>query len=238
MVLLSEKAQRAVVARGWPPGRSTLIRNGIAIPSGLRQGWLRPALGLPIDAIILICVGSLIARKGYDILLPAVVPYLSGNPERHLLIVGDGPDKSEVIALANSFGVSQRVHLLGLRNDVPDLLADSDLFVLASRAEGLTLAVVEAMAAQLPVVVTDVGGHREVVTSATGWIVPSDDVKAFQSALTEALSELPSTRARGVAGRQLVSTHFSLEAQVDSQYRYFESTWKSSRRGREVVESE
>ncbi len=220
MILLSEAGRTAVCARGWSSERATVIRNGIPILDQLKRGWLRSAMGLPSDAVVLICVGTLIPRKGYDILLPALAPLLQSHPLRHFLIVGDGPDKSDLHSLVESLGISRSVHFLGLRNDVPELLADADLFVLASRAEGLTLAVVEAMAAELPVVVTDVGGHREVVSPETGWIVPPGNAIAMRTAISEAL-EHPNVRELGRASRRLVQRDFSLPGQIEAQYQYF-----------------
>jgi len=136
-----------------------------------------------------------------------------------LLIAGDGPELSALRAQAESLGVADFVRFLGLRNDVPDILADVDLFSLASRAEGLTLAVMEAMVAGLSVVVTDVGGHKEVVGPAIGWVVPPNDIPAFRFALSEALANPDATRARGTAGRRLAVSEFALETQVDAQYR-------------------
>ena len=232
MTLLSEAGRQAVCGRGWPADRATVIRNGIAVPPEFRRGWLRPELGLPPDATVLMSVGSLITRKGHDVLLAALAPVLREDPRRHLVIAGDGPERQWLEALAASLGVGANAHFLGLRNDVPDLLADSDLFVLASRAEGLTLAVVEAMAAELSVVVTDVGGHKEVVTPATGHLVPPNDPEAFRAAVAAAMADPACTKAQGIAGRRLVFEDLSLLAQVDAQYRYCQSVWVESRAGR------
>ncbi len=224
VIVLSEAGRDAVCGRGWPAHRVTVVRNGIAIATDPRRGWLRAELGLPSDAVVLLSVGSLIERKGYDILLPAAAPHLgpaAGAP-RYLLVVGEGPERDALRARAEALGVANFVRFLGLRNDVPDLLADADLFALASRAEGLTLAVVEAMAAGLPVVVTDVGGHKEVVDPATGWVVPPNDAPAFGVALGEALADLPAARGRGAAGR-LVAAGYSLEAQVEAQFRVLQT---------------
>lgn len=221
MVLLSESGRVAVIARGWPTHRATVIPNGIPVPDSFRRGWLRAELGLPPDATVMVCVGSLIRRKGHDILLNAVAPLLGGSPPLYLLIAGDGEERDALTALAVSLRVAAFVRLLGLRNDVPDVLADADLFVLASRAEGLTLAVVEAMAAGLPVVVTDVGGHKEVVTEVTGVLVPPDDVSAFRGGVERLLADPATSRRLGTAGRRLVSDRYSLDAQVEAQYLYF-----------------
>jgi glycosyltransferase involved in cell wall biosynthesis len=224
VIVLSDAGRDAVCTRGWPASRVTVVRNGIAITTDPRRHWLRSELGLPPDAVVLLSVGSLIERKGYDLLLTASAPHLgsaAGAP-RFLLVVGEGSELGSLQARTETLGVSDFVRFLGLRNDVPDLLADADLFVLASRAEGLTLAVVEAMAAGLPVVVTDVGGHKEVVGPATGWIVPPNDATALGLALGEALADLPEARRRGAAGR-LVAAGYSLEAQVEAQFRVLQT---------------
>lgn len=230
MIVLSEAGREAVCGRGWPAPRVTLIRNGITLPPTPRRGWLRADLGLPPEAVLLVSVGSLIVRKGFDLLLAAAAPHLGsagGGASRYLLIAGDGPERTALGAQAVALGVLSFVRFLGLRNDVPDLLADADVFLLASRAEGLTLAVLEAMAAGLPVVVTDVGGHKEVVSPATGWVVPPNDAPAFGAAIGEALADLAAARQRGTTGRRLVETEFALDAQVDAQYRYIDALWRS-----------
>jgi glycosyltransferase involved in cell wall biosynthesis len=223
MVVLDPAARAAVVARGWPPSHVTVIGNGCAIPSNPRRLWLRPELGLSANTVLLISVGSLIERKGYDLLIPAVAPLLAGRYDRHLLLIGDGPLKAELESLALAHGISKQVHFLGLRNDVPDMLADSDVFVLSSRAEGLSLAVVEALAASLPVVATDVGGHREVITERTGYLVPPENVEAFRDAVSKVLDDLPAARLRGLSAREYVKRELSIKKQVEDQFRYFES---------------
>jgi len=230
MIVLSESDRRAVCSRGWPAARVKVIRNGIAFPATLRRGWMRAELGLPTDAVVVIGVGSLITRKGFDLLLPAAAPHLgSGGPggPRYLLIVGDGPERAALQEQARALGIADFVRFLGLRNDVPDLLADANVFALASRAEGLTLAVLEAMAAGLPVVVTDVGGHKEVVDPTTGWVVPPNAVPALEKALGEALADPAAAHERGRAGRRLAETTFALETQIEAQYRYIESVWRT-----------
>lgn len=223
VIVLSDAAKRSAEARGWPVDRVVVIRNGIPPLPPERKGWLRLALGLPMDATILLSVGSLIHRKGFDVLLPAVAPLLGDSPPRHLVIAGDGPDRASLVALADSLAVTSFVHFLGLRDDVPDLLADADLFVLASRAEGLTLAVVEAMARGLPVVVTAVGGHAEVVPPAAGRLVPPGDVGALAAALKAMVAELPVARAAAVDRVGQVMCDFSLSRQVERQWAVFDA---------------
>ena len=222
VVLLGESGRRAAVARGWPAARAAVIPNGIAPPVPGRRGRLREELRLPPGGTLLTCVGSLIPRKGYDVLLAALGPLLAAHRDWHLAIAGDGPERDAVARQAAGAGVAGQVHLLGLRDDVPDLLADSDLFVLASHAEGLTLAVLEALAAGLPVVVTAVGGHPEVVTAAVGLVVPPGDPAAFLAAVEALLADRPRLARMGVAGPELVRAGLTLDHQIDAQFRYFQ----------------
>jgi glycosyltransferase involved in cell wall biosynthesis len=122
-------------------------------------------------------------------------------------------------------GIVPQVHLLGLRDDVPDILAESNLFALASRAEGLTLSVIEAMGAALPVVVTDVGGHRELLNSAMGELIPPGDSLLFRQAIARILRDPNRARDLGAAGRSHVSTKFSLERQVESQLDFIRESY-------------
>jgi glycosyltransferase involved in cell wall biosynthesis len=229
MVVLGGEARAAVVARGWPAARVAVVGNGCPVPPAPRRGWVRPELGLPDGAVLLACVGTLIPRKGYDVLLRAVGPLLAGRPERHLLVVGDGPDRAALEALAADQGVRAQVRFLGLRNDAAALVADADLFVLASRAEGLSFALLEALAAAVPVVATAVGDHRAVVTPETGLLVPPGDAEALRAAVAAALDDLPTARARAAAGRALVARDFSVDRQVEDQFRVFQNVWEGSR---------
>ncbi len=222
MVLLAEAGRLAAVARGWPGGRAAVIPNGITPPPPARRGRLREELGLPAGGTVLTCVGSLIPRKGYDVLLAALAPLLAAHPDWHLVVAGDGPDRDAVVRQAAAAGVAGQIHLLGLRDDVPDLLADSDLFVLASRAEGLTLAVLEAMAAGLPVVVTAVGGHADVVTAAVGLVVPAGDPVAFRAAVAALLADRTRLAGMALTGPALVRAGLTLDHQIDAQFRYFQ----------------
>lgn len=128
----------------------------------------------------------------------------------HFTLVGDGPLRGKVEALVSEHGLLDRVTLAGTVNDVPQRLASSHVFLLASRREGLPLSVLEAMRAGLPVVSTDAGGVREAVADGeTGFVVPRDDVVSLADSL-RALIVDPSLRARmGAAGRARYESDFS-----------------------------
>ena len=135
----------------------------------------RRILGLPADAMLLGNVARLAAEKNHEGLLQAFRIVAGQRPDIHLVIVGDGPLRDGLHSLTCSMNLHSRVHLLGARSDVSDLLGAFDLFVLSSLSEGLSITLLEAMACGLPVVATDVGGNREVVLHGeTGLLVPAN----------------------------------------------------------------
>jgi glycosyltransferase involved in cell wall biosynthesis len=123
--------------------------------------------------------------------------------------VGEGPLFQEIAATILERGLTERIHLLGERSDVPDVLASTDVFVLSSRSEGFPVSILEAMAAGLPVVATDVGGVAEsVVDGETGLLVPPGDPGALAAALECLLTDSGLRRRLGTAGRERARRHF------------------------------
>jgi glycosyltransferase involved in cell wall biosynthesis len=159
----------------------------------------------------LIAVGRLKAPKDFLTLVRA----LAALPDRafEAQIVGDGPDREEVAAEIRRLGLEGRVQLAGERSDVPELLAGSDVFVLSSRSEGLPVSVLEAMAAELPVVASDVGGLAElVVDGETGVLVAPGDPTALADALGRLLDDRELRQRLGAAGRARAEDSFDLAA--------------------------
>lgn len=170
----------------------------------------------PEPAMVLINVARLVDLKRHDLMIQAVARL---DPELgiHLAIAGDGPLRAQLTALIDKLGCADRVRILGFRDDVPALLAGADGFVLASDTEGLSCSILEAMAAGLPVVATDVGGNRELVTDGeTGYLIPPDDVDALAVALT-ALAQDPARRKVLAAGALAkVRQQFSIDNTLDA----------------------
>jgi glycosyltransferase involved in cell wall biosynthesis len=130
----------------------------------------------------------------------------------HALIVGGGRRIDEIKALAASLGLAGEVHFLGTRRDVPDLLNAMDIFVLPSYSEGVSLALLEAMAAGLPVIATAVGGLPEVVTDGeNGLLIPPRDAEALATALARLLEASDFAKKLGQNARKHVREHFSLD---------------------------
>jgi glycosyltransferase involved in cell wall biosynthesis len=172
-------------------------------------------LGIPEERRLVLAVGNLYPVKDHATLLRAG----AGLEGVHVLIAGRGPELEGLASLARALGAASRVHLLGLRSDVARLLAAADLLVHPSRAEGLPLAILEAMAAALPVVASRVGGIPEaVVDGETGQLVRPCDPDVLRDAIRSVLHDPDRAALFGRAGRARVERHFSLEA-MTGRYR-------------------
>ena len=134
-------------------------------------------------------------------------------PEAEFVVAGDGELRDELEQLAEG----TRVRFLGMRDDVPELLASFDVFAFPSLFEGLCLAVIEAQAAGIPVVATPVGGIREtVVDGETGLLVPTEDPPALAAAIRRLLEDRPAAEAMAAEARRRVRERFSIERMVDA----------------------
>jgi glycosyltransferase involved in cell wall biosynthesis len=181
-----------------------VIRNGVDVAAASRSRHDRAVPRL-------IAVGRLKAPKDFVTLVRALATLPEGSFEA--VIVGDGPDRELVEHEIAGLGLSGAVRLVGERSDVTQLLADSDVFVLSSRSEGLPVAVLEAMAAELPIVASSVGGLGElVIDGETGILVPAGDVKAFGAALGRLVADPELRRALGAAGRARAEAVFDVGA--------------------------
>ena len=210
-----------LVAEGCDPDRVGLIYNGVGV-EGLgrpvdRAAVLRP-LGIDPAGLVMIVVASLIGYKGHREVLQALA-MAAGDLPRDWSLVCVGRDEGEGASIrqqARELGIERNVRLLGARTDIPELLGAADISILASHEEGFSNAIIEAMAAGLPLVVSDVGGNAEaVMDGVTGLVVPPRDPASLSSAIRRLVTD-PQLRARmGAAGRDRVATRFTLDACVD-----------------------
>jgi glycosyltransferase involved in cell wall biosynthesis len=208
-VCVSESERAAGLAAGTcHPRRTIVIRSGVGL-SG------RPVASPAREVPRIVSVGRLHPPKD-PLTLVRALARLRGMPFE-ALVVGDGPDRVALEAEIRRLGLGEFVELAGERADVPDVLAGSDIFVLASRSEALPFTALEAMAAGLPVVASRVGGLAElVVEGETGLLVAPGDVAGLASAI-ERLVRDPGLRQRlGTAGRARVQSEFGLAAFVDA----------------------
>ncbi len=200
------------------PGKVVVIPNGIepeTCRSSLSPEQARRRFGLPEKALVVGTVGGLRRVKGTDLLLRAFARLRAGSPQARLLIVGDGPEWERLHALAEALGIREVTTFTGTLAGVADPLAAMTVFVLPSHWEGFGLAVVEAMAAGRPVVVTQVGSLPEVVGEGKcGLLVPPNDPEAMAAAIAQLLDD-PDLRSRlAQAGRERVQALYTREVMV------------------------
>ena len=210
LVCVSEAARASHLAAGVPPAVLAVIRNGIE-PHPARRGRaaIRAALGLGAADRMVLTTARFTAQKDHRTLLRAIPAVLAREPRARFLWVGVGPLGSALRAAVRRRGLERHVRFLGHRDDVPDLLAAADLFVLPSRFEGLPLALLEAMAVGLPAVATRVCGITEVVEpDRTGLLVDPGASAALAAALVRLLGRPDEGAQLGAAARARVEREF------------------------------
>jgi glycosyltransferase involved in cell wall biosynthesis len=169
-------------------------------------------------------IGRLEPQKGLAWLLETTAGWLARVPDCHLIVAGQGPDRQCLQRLAVQRGVAERVHWLGWRSDIPEILAASDLLVLPSRWEGMPNVVLQAMASQRPVLATDVEGVRELLgETAELQTVPYGDTTRFTEKLVRILSDRDLASRLGRENRTRAERLFSLDAMVAA----YEALWQS-----------
>lgn len=209
-----------------PPERARVVANGIdpelfAHPAG--GDALRAEFGIPADAPVVGTVGLLNDAKGHDLLVAALARLPA---DAHALIVGHGELEPALRAQAERLGVASRLHITGWRDDVLACLHAMDVFCLPSRWEGLSYALLEAMAAGRPCVSSHVNGSPEALTppgaEPAGRIVPRGDVDALHAALAELLDDAELRARYGAVAAQRVRERFSLDAMLTGTLAVYE----------------
>ena len=200
-------------------GKVAVIPNGVDIPALSAPAdarWrVRVELGLRPTEFVWLAIGRLLPQKDYPSLLQAFHPLVDGAVR--LLVAGRGPLLDELQRQARQLGIAAQVTFLGVRDDIAELLAASDGFVLSSAWEGMPNVVMEALAAGRPVVATRVGGVSELVEAGkSGFLVPPGDPAALSQAMRQ-LMRLPAEHRHqmGLTGRNHIAAHYSLEAMAD-----------------------
>lgn len=223
------------VAVGEEVARSVRATYGIDLPATIPNGidtarYFRPDAreqwrrvnGFAPDDLLVVSLARLDPQKDPIGLVESFGAAARGNTRCHLLLAGDGPLKETARQRAVAHSIADRVHFLGVRADIPELLSASDIFVLASIWEGRPVAVMEAMAAGLPVIATAVGGVRELIQNGvTGLLVPSGEPGLLADAIASLIGDSERRRVLGEEARQ-VAARFSLDTMVYSYAELFE----------------
>ena len=189
----------------------------------VERGVTRQELGLQDGQAMVLAAGALVARKGFDCLIEATARLA----ERPLLcIAGGGPELVSLKALVAKLGMGDCVRFLGKRKDMPNFLAAADVFAMPSRAEGLGIAALEAMAVGLPVVASAVGGLQDLVLhEKTGLLLPAGDVEAWTRGLQQVLADPEQAHSLGQGGRQRVEQSFLPDRMVEG----YEKLYRAAR---------
>lgn len=247
----SDAVRRSVIADGHDVRKIVVIRNGIDLsrfPGRRRDGRFRHEFRLPPGAPLVAMFSRLIPLKGVEYFLEAAAVVSERVPETRFLVVGgsfqakdgvivsDLAYRNELERYAARLGLGNRVVFTGVRLDVPELLSDVAVSVLPSFSEGLPNALLEAMAAGVPVVATNVSGNAEAVEDGvSGLLVPPRDAHALARAICHIL-ETPELAARlRVAGRARVARHFSMERYVRETEALYSTLLAEATRRRPVV---
>lgn len=183
-------------------------------PQVPREVW-RAKQGFLEDDILFICVARFATQKNHALMISAFARGPAANPKAHLVLAGQGVLRAELQVHVNELGLTNRVHFLGLRRDIPDVLGAADIFVLSSDYEGNPLSVIEAMAAGLPVVSTAVGGVPELLQNGKeGFIVQPGRVEEFSEAMVTLLNDSTLRRTMGTAAAVRARENFDVSAMV------------------------
>lgn len=205
-----------------PKEKTCVIYNGVDVPSGnvpvedMLQ--TRSSLGIGDNEILLIVVASLKPLKGHAFLFHALSDIFQRVPNFRLLVVGDGPQRKDLEAQAEHLGIASRILFTGTRDDVQALLRISDIFILPSvEREGVSMAIIEAMASGLPVVSTLLGGIPEVVENgSSGYLVPPGDRHALSEVLTALMENSDLRNKMGEKGKEIHRRAFTRSRMVQN----------------------
>lgn len=230
----SRLVERELIAAGYPRHRVHYLPYGVPIPadrSPIRKASARTALAeanaglrMPDDAPLAVYTGRLHATKGVPELVSAWQWVVDSRPQARLWLAGEGPLRKGLAEQIAGLGLTGRVVLAGVFDSVEELLAAADLFVLPSREDGPSLALVEAMGAGLPIVATDIPGTRELVSDGQhGLLVPGRNVDALSAAILRLLDAPEMAAQLGAAARARAQAQFSLAQTADAHLKLFES---------------
>ncbi|MFT7462303.1 MAG: glycosyltransferase involved in cell wall biosynthesis [Pseudohongiellaceae bacterium] len=218
---ISPAVARLLAEGGVPPQKIVTLVSAVdpaAVQVARDRNAVRREFGVGDDELVILGLARLTRRKGFDVLLDGLAALTESAelPPWRCWLGGNGEVAGQLQSQASRLGLADRVKFLGHRDETADLLGAADVFVMPSRAEGLGIAGLEAMAAGLPIVASRVGGLADAVShDETGLLVPSDDPTALRKALEAVLSDSALRQRLGDAGPGWVAQRFSPQVMVD-----------------------
>ncbi len=213
---VSDDVRLHLVAEGFGAEKVGVIYNGIdvgPVPDRTTRAQVRADLGVTDDVLVMATIARLDPVKDLAVLLKAVHE-ASADVPLLLLVIGDGPERAGLEAEASALGLGGCVRFLGHRNDARRWLAGCDVYVNTSVSEGVSLTILEGMAAALPVVATAVGGTPEVVNDDCGMLIPARHPSGCAAALRRLGADRELGRSLGRRGRARVEARFTLDRMV------------------------
>jgi len=231
VVAVSQRMQRELVAMpAFSEKKVTAVQNAIDCSfffAPEQRNPCRSEFGLHPESRAIGYAGRIDRVKRLDLLLKGFSGALAQHSNAHLIIIGEGGQRTKLEELAASLGISQAVTWTGFRKDMPRMLAALDIYVQTSVNEGLSLSILEAMAAGKPVIATNVGGAQEVLThQETGILIPPESASAIKAAITDLLDHPDKRAALAQAAKDHVVHEFGVQRMVDGYQRIYKDLAK------------
>lgn len=224
---VSHDLKTHMIAEGFPADRIDVVHNGVdpgRPTSDADVAAARARLNLSADHLVVGTIGRLDLVKDFETLLHAAAMLRDRYPTLRLVVIGDGPERDRLRELAGRLELNGTGHFTGHRDEARELLPAFDIYVNSSISEGISLTILEAMAASRPIVATAVGGTPEVVQhGVTGLLVQSRSAADLATAIAKLLNSATVRKSMGESGRRLVEREFSLTRMIGEYVRIYES---------------
>jgi glycosyltransferase involved in cell wall biosynthesis len=227
IVTVSEYVRQYLISEGISSEKITAIPTGIdpeQFSPDKAAAVLREELKLSPDIPLVGTIAILRRKKGHHVLLNAIPLVLEKIPEAVFIFAGDGPQKQNILNRISELGLLNKVVMLGLRKDIPDILKSIDVFVLPTLQEALGTSFLEAMAMGKPVIGTNVGGVGEVIKDGVnGYLVEPDNPVALADAIIKMFRDKEKAGQMGIEGRKIAKQDFSLEKMREGMFALYSS---------------
>lgn len=222
VIAVSDKTKEDLIKASVPEKRIDVLYNAIVVekyqPSAEYDNYLRNRFDLPKDAVLIGNIGRLSPEKGQRDFLLAAGKILQKHKNAHFILVGDGPDRNNLVNLSLGLGINENVHFTGHLNDVRPAFQDLDLMALTSHTEGFPNVILEAFCMGKPVLATDVGGVAEIIRDGeTGVLIPSKSPERIADGLELLIAERDLGRTMAQKGRLMVLEKFQFKTRVQKE---------------------
>lgn len=218
-----------VVANSHAGLKANKLKKGFVLYNGIDDKFLKPLINrnecrkklinISDDIPLLISVANLVPYKDYISILDALKRLRDDSVNFYYLILGDGPMKQEILQSIRAYALDKYVQIIGHTENVFDYLKISDLFIHSSKGEGCSNAILEAMAAGLPIIGTNTGGTNEVVTSNNGWLFEFKDTKQLLILINNALKDLRKLKHMGNMSQKIIIEKFTIEKMMSNYFK-------------------